>query len=272
MDTYRNKVAIVTGAGSGIGAAVAQALANAGALVICSDIQRARADETAARITGSGGRALALATDVTDAAQVAALVHDTVREHGHLDVMVNNAGITIAGEARDIDLTHWRRVLDVNLMGVVYGCDAAYKKMVAQGNGYIVNIASLAGLIPFPSNVPYATTKHAVVGLSLSLRAEGEAFGVKVSAVCPGFIQTRILTESEFVKTDRERALRSLPFTPVSPERAASEILTGMARNQAIISFPGYARWIWRLHRLSAALLNPFHRKAVADMRKLRLP
>jgi short-subunit dehydrogenase len=110
-----------------------------------------------------------------------------------------------------------------------------------------------------------------VVGLSLSLRAEGEDLGVKVSAVCPGFIQSNIYHATPFINLDRERALSNMPFTPLATERAAEAILRGVARNQAVMVFPGYARVIWALQRLCARWLNPFHRKAIRDLRKLRL-
>jgi short-subunit dehydrogenase len=105
--------------------------------------------------------------------------------------MLNNAGIALGGEVRDMDLEHWRRILDVNLWGVIHGTTAAYQVMVKQGFGHIVNTASLGGLIPEPMATAYATTKHAVVGLSTSLRAEAAELRVKVSVVCPGFVQTR---------------------------------------------------------------------------------
>lgn len=272
MNQTRADITIITGAGSGIGAALARELGRHGAHVVCADRAGDTVNAVAAEIVAAGGRATAVVVDVTDAAQVQRLVADTVAAHGRLDLMFNNAGISVAGEARDIDLEHWRRVLDVNLMGVVYGCDAAYKQMVTQpGGGHIVNIASLAGLIPFPTNVPYATSKHAVVGLSLSLRAEGEALGVKVSAVCPGFIQTNIFEATPFVNVDRERALRNMPFTPLAATVAASAILRGVERNRALIVFPGYARFIWALHRICASWINPLHRKGIGDLRKLRL-
>lgn len=270
MDTFKDRIVIVTGAGSGIGAALSRALAERGATVICADIAADNANKVATTIQRNGGLASACQLDVTSADQVQTLVLDTIKQHGRLDLMFNNAGISVAGDARDIDLSHWRAVLDVNLMGVVYGTDAAYKQMAAQGHGHIINIASLAGLIPFPANAPYATSKHAVVGLSMSLRAEGQDLGVKVSAVCPGFIQSNIYRATPFINVDRERAMRKIPFTPIPAERAAALILRGVKRNDAIIIFPGYARFVWMLQRLAGRLLNPLHQKGIRDLRKLR--
>lgn len=271
MSDFQGRIAVITGAGSGVGAALARELGRRGAHVICADLAADNARAVAAEITSSGGRATAMQIDVTDAAQVAGLIETTAATHGRIDLMFNNAGISVAGDARDLTLEHWRRVLDVNLMGVVYGTDAAYKQMAKQGDGHIVNIASLAGLIPFPTNAPYATSKHAVVGLSLSMRAEGEDLGVKVSAVCPGFIQTNIFEATPFIKVDREGAMRNMPFTPMASAKAADAILRGIRRNQAVIVFPGYARLIWGLHRMRASWLNPFHRKAIRDLRRFRL-
>jgi NAD(P)-dependent dehydrogenase (short-subunit alcohol dehydrogenase family) len=271
MNTFTGAIALITGAGSGIGAALARALARRQAFVVCADIKEDTARQVLDGILREGGSGSAHALDVTDSNAVAALIREVVLQHGKLDLLFNNAGISIAGEARDIALEHWRAVLDVNLMGVVNGVDAGYKQMARQGHGHIINIASLAGLIPFPTNVPYATSKHAVVGMSLSLRAEGADLGVKVSAVCPGFVQTGIFAATPFINVDRERAMRNIPFPPLDSDKAAERILRGITRNEALIVFPAYARLFWRLHRLSAGVLNAFHLKGIRDMRKLRL-
>jgi short-subunit dehydrogenase len=155
-------------------------------------------------------------------------------------------------------------------MGVVYGADAAYKVMAKQGHGHIVNIASLAGLCPFPTNVPYSTTKHAVVGLSQSLRQEGADLGVRVTAVCPGFVESNIYTASETVGAPQDRLLEGIPFKKVPTAEAARRILDGVARNRAIIVFPAYARIMWALYRCCPALLAPFGSKLIRDFRKLR--
>jgi NAD(P)-dependent dehydrogenase (short-subunit alcohol dehydrogenase family) len=267
---YDGKVAIITGAASGIGRALAGALCRRGATVVLSDIDGTGVDAVARELATGAARPEAVTVDVTDAAAVSALVENAVAAHGRLDLMFNNAGIAVTGDARDLTLEHWRRVIDVNLMGVVYGSDAAYKVMAAQGHGHIVNIASLAGLIPFPTNAPYSTTKHAVVGLSLSLRAEGAALGVGVTAVCPGFIDSNIYTASEAVNVPQDKLLAQIPFKKVPADEAARKILDGVARNKPIIVFPGYARVLWWLYRLSPRIVAPLGRRTIQDLRKIR--
>ena len=267
------QVCIITGAASGIGRALALELGRRGATVVVTDIDAAGAETVASTINaGRAGKAVAQALDVTDAAAVTELVANTCASYGRLDLIFNNAGIAVTGDMRDLSLAHWRRVIDVNLLGVVYGTDAAYKVMAAQGHGHIINIASLAGLTPFPTNAPYSTTKHAVVGLSQSARAEGEDLGVRVSVVCPGFIDSNIYTASEAVNVPREQLLGQIPLRKVPADLAAMRILDGVLRNEAVIVFPAYARIMWWLYRLFPALIAPLGRRMIRDLRKIRVP
>jgi NADP-dependent 3-hydroxy acid dehydrogenase YdfG len=178
MTAVQHQVAIVTGGASGIGQALCHALATRGTMVIVADINAEGAQDVAAAIRLRGGQAAAHKVDVADAHSVNQLVQHTVAAHRRLDYLFNNAGIAVTADARDLRLEHWHQVIAVNLLGVIYGVQAAYPIMVQQGHGHIVNTASLAGLLPYPTNLPYATTKHAVVGLSLSLRAEAADLGV----------------------------------------------------------------------------------------------
>jgi len=167
------RIAIVTGAASGIGQALAGALVARGDTVVVADVDKDGAERIAGDLSERGpGAATAAVVDVRDADAVQALVDQTRDRHGRLDLMVNNAGIAVGGDCRELLLAHWDRVIDVNLRGVVHGVQAAYPVMVEQGSGHIVNTASLAGLLPSPGATPYAMAKHGVVGLSLSLRAE----------------------------------------------------------------------------------------------------
>ena len=190
--SLENKIAVVTGGGAGIGEALCRELARRGARVVVADINGDDADRVATALTGDGGLAQARRVDVADEQDVKRLVEETAAAHGRLDYLFNNAGIAIGGDARDLTPAQWRRVLDVDLYGVLHGTLAAYPIMVKQGSGHIINTSSATGLLPQPINAPYCTAKHAIVGLSLSLRLEGADLGVKVSAVCPGYVRTSI--------------------------------------------------------------------------------
>lgn len=270
MDRFRGRVAIVTGGASGLGQALCEELGRRGAVVVVTDVNEPGARAVAAGIEAAGGRASAARLDVRDAAAVTALVEGTAAAHGQLDLMINNAGVAVTGEAQDLGLEHWRRVVDVNLWGVIHGATAAYAVMARQGSGHIVNVASLAGLSGFPTVSPYATTKFAVVGLSQSLRAEGEDLGVKVSVVCPGFLQTAIYDNGIYVGSRKEDALAQVKLKMMDAGRAARLTLDGVARNRAFIVFPFYTRLLWRLVRLSPGIAAPLHRATVRGFRTSR--
>jgi NAD(P)-dependent dehydrogenase (short-subunit alcohol dehydrogenase family) len=250
-------VAIVTGGASGIGKALCEVLCQRGAHVTVADIDLTRAQQLASALSAHGSRAHAAHVDVANRELVERLVANTAAEYGRLDYMFNNAAATATrGELRDLTLEPWYRAIDVNLLGIVYGTIAAYSLMVRQGFGHIVNTASLAGLVGFPTSIPYGATKSAVIGLSVALRMEAADLGVKVSVVCPGPVHA----------TDQERSRL------IGIERAARLILRGVERDQAIIVFPLSARLLWWMYRLSPRLLFPIGRKMVRDFRAAHRP
>lgn len=264
VDThFQGRVAIVTGAASGIGKAVSGALARRGATVVLADIDEAGAKAAAdALAAGPPGRVSGVALDVTDPEAVAALVERTAHDHGHLDFLFNNAGIAVAGPVHELTLAHWNRTIDVNLRGVVHGVVAAYPLMVRQGRGHIVNTASLAGLLPSPMLTAYGMTKHGVVGLSESLRMEGAEHGVRVSVVCPGVIDTPLLDKGnppdlpEISHAPNARRLLTKMIGGAYPAASlAEDVLDGVARNRPIIVTPLHARIPWRLYRMSPRLM-----------------
>jgi NAD(P)-dependent dehydrogenase (short-subunit alcohol dehydrogenase family) len=248
MKSFADQVAIVTGGASGIGRSIATALARAGAKVVIADVDVALAETVAAEL-GAGARVEAL--NVTDSVAVQRVVDGTVAREGRLDLMFNNAGIAVFADARDTSLADWNRQIDVNLRGVVHGVVAAYPIMLRQGHGHIVNTASAAGLIPSPATIAYAATKHAVVGLSLTLRAEARFHGVRVSVVCPGLIQTPIVQAAKIVGPTREKVLGDSRLRLYSSDRLAVAVLRGVARNRAVIPFTPEVRLMWALHRVS---------------------
>jgi NAD(P)-dependent dehydrogenase (short-subunit alcohol dehydrogenase family) len=268
--SFTGRIAIVTGGGSGIGRALCAELARRGATVVVADRSRERAEEAAGQIAEQGGRATSAVVDVAAEDQVKRLVEAAVARHGRLDLMVNNAGTAIGGNARDLTDAQWEDVFAVNWGGVLHGTRTAYERMTRQGYGHIVNVSSLAGLLPQPFNAPYCASKHAVVGLSLALRYEGADLGVKVSVVCQGYVRTGIATASEMVNVSDENRRRIRYPEGISPEEAALHILDGVEANREIIVFPARGRWIWRLYRFLPALIRPLLLRRLREFRRLR--
>jgi NAD(P)-dependent dehydrogenase (short-subunit alcohol dehydrogenase family) len=257
MGHFTGNVAVVTGAASGIGRGMCEALCAQGAVVYATDIE-AEGLETLVRATRGAGELRAVVLDVTKEPDVAALIRDVKDEHGRLDLMINNAGVGLVGDFRLLDLDDMRRTTDVNLWGVVYGTRSAYEVMVAQGHGHIVNVASPAGAMPVPMQTTYAMTKHAVVGLSRSLRIEAAVYGVKVSAVLPGLVRSGFFEAAKSVGDyDYEAEMESLPIRPIPPRRAGELILAGIRANHELIIFPTSNRLILWLFRHFPRLMTP---------------
>ncbi len=261
----------MTGAGSGIGRAIACELGRRGFLVIVTDIDAASARATAALI-GPSSRSASL--DVRDADTFAACVREILDEHGHLDMLVNNAGIPISGEVQDLSLGHWDRIIDVNLRGVIHGVAAAYPAMQRRGSGAIVNVSSIAGLALGPLGTPYATTKHAVVGLSLSLRAEAAAYGVQVSVLCPGAVETPILDRDNPAdlppvpwRPDNRSYLTRLCGAPMPVDLFARQALDAAERGEGVVVRPFLARVAWWTQRYLPFLAGLRVRMVLAEQR-----
>lgn len=274
MDHFDRKTAIVTGGASGIGQALCQELGRRGAMVIVADINEPEAGQVATSIVGAGGRAGARGVDVSQGSQVQALVDSVVSAQGHLDFIFNNAGHTIGGELQDMRPEHWQRIMDTNLWGVIHGTNSAYRVMVTQGSGHIINTASIGGLVPVPMGTAYAAGKHAIVGLSTSLRTEAADRGIKVSVVCPGHVETPIDESALFVTRVKDQEALQRLMTPggrMPADRCARAILRGVERNQAIITVTPQARLVWWLYRLSPDLLITVFRKLARDLHALRM-
>jgi NAD(P)-dependent dehydrogenase (short-subunit alcohol dehydrogenase family) len=242
-------VAIITGGAGGIGKALAEEMGARGCYLVLADINSELLEKTAAELRASGAQLDAKTVDVRDAAQVQALVDAAHQKLGRIDYVFNNAGVNVCAEIRDTTLEDWNRLIDVNLRGVIHGVHAAYPIMCEQGFGHIINTASAAGLIPAAAEGAYAATKHAVVGLSSTLRIEAASFGVKVSVVCPGLVDTPILDSTSYVKLDPKALRKISPGKPVPPRKAAKQILRGVERNRFYIVLTATVHALWRLHR-----------------------
>lgn len=267
---FRGKSVFVTGAGSGLGAGMARRFAAAGARrVVLSCLHPGNAEAVAGEIRAAGGQARSVALDVTDAAAFEAAFAEAWAQDGGVDVLVNNAGIGVAADARDMTLGMWQRAVQVNLMGVIHGVQAAWPRMAARGSGHVVNVASAFGLLPGPLYAAYTATKHAVVGLSRSLGAEGRGIGIDVTAICPGFIRTRILDDALVAGLDRNRAEEVIPFRFLEADQAVDTILRGVARRRARVVFPWEIRLLWWLDRLAPALVDAVSARTARRYRRL---
>ncbi len=192
--TFNDQTAIVTGAASGIGEAIAVELAGSGATVIVADLDKAAAEATVKKITGAGGKAHAFAVDVADADQVEAMVEFAVSQTGRLDLLVNNAGI--GGEQApvgDYPVDAWHQIIGVDLNSVFYGMRFAIPHMRKAGSGAIVNMASILGSVATANVAGYVTAKHALLGLTKTAALDHAADGIRVNAVGPGYIETPLL-------------------------------------------------------------------------------
>jgi NADP-dependent 3-hydroxy acid dehydrogenase YdfG len=186
------KVAAITGASSGIGAATALALSEAGAAVGLGARRGDRLEDLVSRIESGGGRAVAIETDVADEAQARSFVERTREELGGLDVLVNNAGVMLLGPVLDANTDEWRTMVDVNVLGLLYCTHAALPAMRDSGGGHIVNVSSVAGRRAGAGAGVYNFTKFGVTGFSEALRQEALAFGVRVTVIEPGYVETEL--------------------------------------------------------------------------------
>jgi 3-hydroxybutyrate dehydrogenase len=189
----QGKVAVVTGAASGLGRAIALRYASEGAAVVVADLQVATADVVADEIRARGGRALAVAMDVTDEAAVDRGVATTMRELGRLDVMVSNAGIQIVHPVEEFTFAEWRRMMAIHVDGAFLVTKAALPHMYAQGSGSLIYMGSVHSKLASPLKAPYVAAKHALIGLARAVAKEGGKRGVRANVICPGFVRTPLV-------------------------------------------------------------------------------
>lgn len=239
MGILNNKVALVTGAGSGIGLAIAQSYAKEGAKVIVSDINEEHGNQAVDKIKSDGGEASFVKADTSKAEEVEALIKSTVEIYGRLDIACNNAGI--GGEQKlteEYGLDSWRKVLSINLDGVFYGCKYQLEQMEKNGGGVIVNIASIHGTVAAPLSSAYTAAKHAVVGLTKNIGAEYGQKNIRCNSVGPAYIETPLL---ESISGDMKEALIAKhPMGRLGTAQEVAELVLFLSSDKASFMTGGY--------------------------------
>ncbi|MBK8389363.1 MAG: SDR family oxidoreductase [Saprospiraceae bacterium] len=228
----KNKVVIITGAASGIGKATAELFAKHGASVVISDIQEAEGKSTTENIIANGGKASFIKTDVSIPEEMEALVNFAIKTYGKLDIAVNNAGI--GGELNptaDMSIEGWNKVIEVNLNSIFYGMKYQIQAMLKNGDGSIVNIASILGAVGFAGSSAYTAAKHGVLGISKAAALEYSAHGIRINAVGPGFIETPLLNALD---AEMKSQLASLhPIGRLGTSEEVAELILWLASDKA---------------------------------------
>lgn len=269
VERFAGKVVIITGGARGLGRGLTDALARGGAKLVVGDIDSAAASALCDELSRAGGSATAMAVDVTDAASVERLVEQAVAMHGRIDYMINNAGIAAGGEFQDVSADTIRRVVEIDLLGAAYGTLAAYRQMVRQRGGHIVNIASMLGLFPNPLAAAYVAAKHGLAGLTQSVSAEADAYGISLTLVCPGYIATDLFRAGTFEGRLRsDNVVERIPFRLIDVDTAVSRTLEAVLARRSVAVFPFYGRVLWWIHRFSPRLMTSLLRLMMRDQRR----
>jgi NADP-dependent 3-hydroxy acid dehydrogenase YdfG len=273
VKTLDDKVVVVTGAGSGIGRALSLDLARRGSLLALSDVDESGLAETVAQVERIGARVRSDRLDVADRDAVARYALAVVEEYGRVNVVINNAGVALAGDFDDLEYTDMDWIVGVNFWGVVHGTKEFLPHLIASGDGHVVNLSSLFGLVSMPGQSMYNATKYAVRGMTEALREEMLVAGhpVGVTAVHPGGIKTAIARNARVsAKENKEETARLFDekLARMTPERAAEIIVQGILKNRArvLVGIDAHA-----VHHL-AKLLGSRYQDVVARTSKRVLP
>ncbi|MDD4306280.1 MAG: SDR family NAD(P)-dependent oxidoreductase [Methanosarcina sp.] len=264
-DYFKDKCCLVTGANSGIGYAISEALLEKGAIVFMAGRNVESLESAAKNLDAYSGQIRISLVDVTKQPEVDKTVQDMVAQEGRIDFLFNNAGIGGTMPTVDATIEHWKSIIDVNLWSVIYGINAALPIMRLQGGGHIVNTSSIAGLVPFPFQALYCTTKYAVVGMSESMRYEFAEEGIHFSVTCPSAVVSRIWKKPILGLVHEEV---EAPEDAIPAEEAARIILEGAAEKKGIIVVPEQpGGWIWHEYCNSSEAAEDFLMKMAHERR-----
>jgi NAD(P)-dependent dehydrogenase (short-subunit alcohol dehydrogenase family) len=246
---FEGKVAVITGGASGIGRGTAMAMARLGTDIVIADINDERLEEVGAEVTALGRRALTVHCDVSKDADIERLAEGALTAMGHVDILMNNAGVVLRGALEQILVTDWEWSFGINVLGVVRGISAFLPHMLARGSGYIINTASLAGLVALTGEgAPYVAAKFAVMGLSEALALYARPYGIGVSVLCPGSVDTHLYETERAVGMTPEHAMaeaavtaKILGNTVMTPDQIGEIVVEAVRRDRFfILADPSY--------------------------------
>jgi NAD(P)-dependent dehydrogenase (short-subunit alcohol dehydrogenase family) len=241
---FEGKVAVITGGASGIGKGTALAMARLGTDVVIADVNDRRLEETRAELAALGGRVLAVHCDVSKGADMQHLAQVALMEMGHVDILMNNAGVVLRGALEQISMADWEWSFGINVFGVIHGIRVFLPHMIARGSGYIINTASIAGLVALTGEgAPYIASKFAVVGLSEALALYARPKGIGVSVLCPGGVDTNLHETERIVgmtpeRIDAEAALAGVFHTVLMTPEQIGEIVVAAVRHDQFFILP----------------------------------
>ncbi len=247
---YPNKRVVITGAGSGLGRTLALKFARLGWKILISDLFIERAMETEEMVKEAGGQGLSVGCDVTKWEDVLNLAQTAEKEWGGADIIINNAGVPGVGIMEDIPIEDWRWIIDINLMGVIYGCKAFLPMFKRQGSGHIVNTASAAGIVSLAEMGPYNVTKAGVISLSETLRMELAGKKIGVTVVCPTFFKTNLMDQARY--TDEKQLARAqgfFKFALGTSNSVSRHIMRSIKKNRLYVVTQIDAKLYWKMKR-----------------------
>ncbi|MCL2719095.1 MAG: SDR family oxidoreductase [Lachnospiraceae bacterium] len=236
---FSGKVVVITGGASDIGKSISTQLGDEKCVIVLMDINRKGLEEFKESQKGRNARIILFAGDMTDEKIVENCFNQVKTEYGKIDYLFNIVGYAMVADARDMTAEHWKDIVNVNFFGVLYPTQAGYKIMAEQRSGSIINMSSIGGVVPSPFNTGYAATKAAIISLSTSLREEAKEFGVNISVVCAGGIDTKLWDDARLLNIPAEGFKKLIPpSTLASPEKAASIMIKGSLKKKRMIFFP----------------------------------
>ncbi len=267
----RNKIVLITGGASDIGKSIALELLHNDNTVILWDINESGLNAFKESTLTPRSTLITQKVDMTISEEVKQAFEKISSQYKQIDYVFNIVGYGLVGEVKDMSIQDWTQIIDTNIYGVLYPTIFAYELMTKQGSGHIVNMSSLGGLIPSPFNTAYSTTKHAIVGLSSSLREEGKARGVKVTVLCPGGIRTKLWDSVRLINLQRDLFKKLVPEKTLQlPNEAAKIILLNVERNKGIVIFPAFATVSNIVYRFFPMIFRKGIQMSVKSLRAIR--